>query len=60
MLEKEYGCYYCKVVFTKPESNNTEDEAGVECPYCGGVDIQKLADTADTKRFIRSVAYSGG
>ncbi len=60
MPDKEYGCYCCKVVFAQPEAKKSEDETDVECPYCGGADIQKLSDTADTMRFIRSVAYSGG
>jgi DNA-directed RNA polymerase subunit RPC12/RpoP len=60
MSAPEYGCNYCRITFTKPDSDKLKGKDKVKCPRCGSGDVEKFVSPADKFRFFTRFAFGGG
>ena len=60
MSAQEYGCNYCRITFTKPETDKQKDNEDIKCPRCGSGNVEKLDSYTDKLKFFSKFAFSGG
>ena len=61
MSAQEYECNQCKSRFNEQELGcSSKSESEVECPYCGGKEVEESDASGGVLDFLREIMADGG